>query len=79
MACNTGGTADMFAKAKLYYMKIWATGEDGAYRLERDYIPCVKGGRAGLYDAVSKTVYYSQGSADFVAPPPAKGVMGIAR
>ena len=68
MACNTGGTADMFAKAKLYYMKIWATGEDGAYRLERSYVPCVKGGRAGLYDAVSKMVYYSQGSADFVAP-----------
>ena len=60
-------------------MKIWATGEDGAYRLERNYVPCVKGGRAGLYDAVSKKVCYSQGSADFVAPSPAKEVMGIAK
>lgn len=56
-----------------------ATGEDGAYRLERNYVPCVKGGRAGLYDAVSKTVYYSQGSTDFVAPSPANGVMGVAK
>ena len=55
------------------------TGEDGAYRLERNYVPCVKGGRAGLYDAVSKTVYYSQGSADFMAPPPANSVVGIAK
>ena len=38
-------------------------------RLERNYVPCVKNGRAGLYDAVSKTVCYSQGSSDFVAPP----------
>ena len=79
MACNTGGTADMFARVKLHYMKIWATGEDGVYRLERSYVPCVKGGQAGLYDAVSKTVYYSQGSADFVAPSPANGVMGVAK
>lgn len=48
-------------------------------RLERSYVPCVKGGRAGLYDAVSKTVYYSQGSADFMAPPPINGVMGVAK
>ena len=48
-------------------------------QIERNYVPCVKNGREGLYDAVSKKVYYSQGSADFQTPTPASVVTDIAK
>ena len=52
--------AEGFHKGRLYYAKIWQTnGLDAtSYRLVRDYRPCVKNGVAGLYDAVSETIFY---------------------
>ena len=54
--CNINGTPTWFSKARCYGFKIW---QDGA--LVRDYRPCLKNGVAGLYDDVTKRIYYSSG------------------
>ena len=72
-ACNYGGRPSWNCKGKLYEMKIFKkTGEiagTNTFSLLRHYLPCIKGGRAGLYDKVNGTISYSFGSADFVAGP----------
>ena len=65
-SCRLGSTAlsassGYNSKARCYGFKIW---QDGT--LVRDYIPCMKGGRAGLYDDVSKTIFYSVTGTDLV-------------
>ena len=60
-AINQRGSAISKAKARCYGLKIWQDGD-----LVRDFQPCMKGGRAGLYDTVSKTVFYSGSSVDLV-------------
>ncbi|MBQ6327964.1 MAG: hypothetical protein IJI35_03035 [Kiritimatiellae bacterium] len=65
-SCRTGSSAlsagsGYNCKARCYGFKIW---QDGT--LVRDYIPCMKGGRAGLYDDVSKTIFYSVTGTDLV-------------
>ncbi len=49
---------------RLYHCRIWQTkGEDAAnYVLVRDYRPCVKDGVAGVYDAVSETIFHPVGN-----------------
>ena len=75
---NTGMTIWMFAAhgsggkwgegaSKFYELKLWRTGADGVCRIQRHFIPCVKGGRAGLYDAVSGVIFYSHSGTDLVA------------
>lgn len=60
-ACNIQGTPHWMAKARCYGMKIWL---DGA--LMRNFRPCMKDGRVGLYDAVSGTIFYSNTGTDLV-------------
>ena len=73
---NRNGTAGtLAAKARCYGLKIWQTDANGVYQTVRNYKPCLKDGRAGLYDEVSDTVYFSLSKTDLVAPP--KGVMVI--
>ena len=67
-ARNNSGTADGFCRVKLYAMKIRQTDSNGEYQLVRDFQPCMKDGRAGLYDDVSKTIFYGIGG-DLIAPP----------
>lgn len=63
-ACNyaTMSTPQWPIKAKCYGLKIWQTATtnagDTAYQLVRDFRPCVKAGTAGLYDTVSKRIFY---------------------
>ena len=76
---NTGMTIWMFAvhhysgsqwgagNSKFYGLKLWRTGSDGVCRIQRHFIPCVKGGRAGLYDAVSGVIFYSHSGTDLAA------------
>ena len=75
---NTGMTIWMFAahgsggkwgegNSKFYELKLWRTGSDGVRRIQRHFIPCVKGDRAGLYDAVSGVIFYSHSGTDLVA------------
>ncbi len=56
---NHKGSAYGNSKTRCYGLKIW---QDGA--LVRDFKPCVHGGRAGLYDAVSGDIFYSGTSTD---------------
>ena len=58
-ANNQKGTAAGFSKTRCYGLKIW---QDGT--LVRDFKPCVHGGRAGLYDTVSETIFYSGSGTD---------------
>ena len=67
-ACNYNSTASYFAHGKLYECKIFKKNvETGKFDLLRHYLPCIKGGRAGLYDKANGTISYSDGSDDFVA------------
>ena len=72
-ACNLSGKAAWYGQGKLYEMKIFQkTGEiagTNTFDLIRHYIPCIKGGRPGLYDKVEGKIYYSDSGADFNAGP----------
>ncbi len=69
---NNGGTAfkDWYCTAELYSLKIWQIPAGGTeYVLVRNFKPCVKGGKAGLYDAVSKKIFYSAAGNNFTVGP----------
>ena len=73
-ACNYGGDPYWNSKGKLYELKIFRkTGEiagTNTFDLIRHYLPCIKNGRAGLYDKVNGTISYSfKSGSDFVAGP----------
>ena len=62
-ACNVGGTASYKSKARIYGLKIWQGPKDGGdMTLQRDLVPCMKNGKAGLYDAVSGDILYGSGA-----------------
>ncbi len=65
-AQNKAGSADLKSGVRCYSVKIWQDGN-----LVRDFLPCVKSGRAGLYDDVSKAIFYPQGG-ELVAGPALK-------
>ncbi len=67
-ACNEGGTANYFGRARCYALKIWQDDANDVRQLVRDFRPCVKDGRAGLYDSVSGTIFYSFTGTELVAP-----------
>ena len=56
-ARNNNGTLDAFSRSRLYFLKIWQDGN-----LVRDFRPCLENGVAGLYDDVSKRIFYSLGT-----------------
>ena len=66
-AANNGGAAAWPCRIRLYELKILKKNGDGGFDVIRHYLPCIKNGRAGLYDKVNSTISYSYGSADFVA------------
>ncbi len=55
-AQNNAGKPDLLSSVRCYGVRIWQDGE-----LVRDFLPCVKNGSAGLFDDVSKTIFYPQG------------------
>ena len=65
-AVNTNGTIGGYAKAKIYYLKIWDNGT-----LIRDYVPVYNKvlKEAGLYDKVAGKFYYSLGTEVLVGAP----------
>lgn len=66
-ANNRNGSANSYSKARCYRMKIWQGPENGGdMTLVRDLIPCVKNGRAGLWDAVTGDILYSGTSTGLV-------------
>lgn len=69
-ACHLSNKAAWFSQGKLYELKIWKkNAESGELDLVRHYLPCAKGGRAGLYDKVEGKIYYSSSDDNFVAGP----------
>ncbi len=56
-ARNNNGAPDGFCMGRLYFLKIWQEGT-----LVRDFRPCLKNGVAGLYDNISKRIFYSLGT-----------------
>ncbi|MBQ2624051.1 MAG: hypothetical protein IJG18_03040 [Kiritimatiellae bacterium] len=58
-ALNVNNTVNAKSKTRCYGLKIW---QDGT--LVRDFKPCLKDNRAGLYDAVSDTIFYSGSGTD---------------
>ena len=66
-ANNQKGSAAGKSKTRCYGLKIWQGPKDGGdMALVRDFHPCMKNGRAGLYDAVSETIFYSGSGTDLV-------------
>ena len=67
-ARNLDGTADQFASARLYSLKIWRKDANGDYALVSHFIPCRKDGRAALYDKENEAIHYPQGGALVAGP-----------
>lgn len=60
----------MVQQGRLYELKIWKkNAESGEFALVRHYLPCIKGGRAALYDKVEGKIYNSFNDDNFVAGP----------
>ncbi len=68
-AANWGGTANLFAKAKLYGLQIWhKNANTGDLDPVRDFVPCKDGNdEACLYDLVSGSYFRNSGSGTFTA------------
>ncbi|MBR4259158.1 MAG: hypothetical protein IKQ17_09010, partial [Kiritimatiellae bacterium] len=69
-ACNLSRVPKWYSQGRLYELKIWKkNAESGELDLIRHYLPCKKGGRAGLYDTVHGTISYSYSEDNFIAGP----------
>ena len=69
-ACNLSSVPKWHSQGRLYELTIWKKNlESGELDLIRHYLPCVKGGRAGLYDKVHGTISYSYTTDNFNAGP----------
>ena len=65
---NRKGNLASQSKARIYRLKIWQGPEDGGdMTLRRDLFPCVKDGNAGLWDAVTGDILYSETSTPLVS------------
>ena len=61
-ARNNGGTAADFHRGRLYECKVWQLDANSAWQLVGNFMPCVKDGVAGVYDAASETILYPAGN-----------------
>ncbi len=61
----TGAPAN-FGQGKLYELKIFKKDATGELEILRHYLPCLKNGKAALYDKEHGTISFSDGSSDFV-------------
>ena len=43
---------------RCYWTKIWQQDANGVYQFVRDFVPCKKGDRVGLWDRVSGNIFY---------------------
>ena len=65
-AANWGGSANYFAKAKLYGLKIQRkNATTGELELVRNFVPCSTNGVGCLYDTVEGRYYGNSGSGSF--------------
>ena len=66
-AYNQANTARGMCKAKLYELKIMKKNGSGGFDVVRHYLPCLKNGRAALYDKANGKICFSDSGTDFVA------------
>ena len=60
-ARNYEGKADYPGHARVYKLKFSEKQQDGTYKLTRDFVPCMKDGKAMLYDNVSGRYFRNKG------------------
>ena len=60
-ARNYKGKADYPGHARVYKLKFSEKQQDGTYKLTRDFVPCMKDGKAMLYDNVSGRYFRNKG------------------
>ena len=69
-ACNNQGSPNWMSNARLYGLKMFKKNDEtGKFDLIRHYLPCLKNGRAALYEKVEGKIYFSNSTKDFVAGP----------
>ena len=68
-AYNDAGSAAGKCKATLYGLRILRKNVSGGFDLVRNYLPCLKDGRAALYDTVNNEVRFSDSGTDFAEGP----------
>ena len=69
-ACNNNGKPAWFSSASLYELKMFMkNAETGKFNLIRHYLPCLKNGRAALYEKVEGKIYFSNSGHDLLAGP----------
>ncbi len=62
-ADNVNGTAEAFAAARVYSLKLWQKDGNGDYQLVRHLVPAkTADGAAALWDRVSETWFHNAGS-----------------
>ena len=62
-ADNVNGTAEAFAAARVYSLKLWQKDGSGDYRLVRHLVPAKTAyGEAALWDRISETWFHNAGS-----------------
>ena len=75
---NNGTPGFNNAKAVCGGLKIWQVPEGGSeYVLVRNFQPCVKNGKACLFDAAHDKIYYSSTGIDFIAGSKANAQTGL--
>lgn len=57
-ACRKGDQIIYPSRARCYGLKIWQMDTNGTETCVRDFRPCVKDGKIGLYDAIENRVHY---------------------
>ena len=60
-AINLDGTPKFHGQARVYKLKFWEKQQNGEYALTRDFVPCMKDGKAMLYDKVSGSFFRNLG------------------
>lgn len=66
-AANWGGSANLFAKARLYGLEIQRkNATTGALEPVRNFVPCTTNGVACLYDTVERRYYGNSGTGSFL-------------
>ena len=60
-AVNFDGVPRYLGQSRVYKLKFWEKQPNGSYKLTREFVPCMKDGKAMLWDRVSETFFRNRG------------------
>ena len=60
-AINFDGVPRYPGQSRVYKLKFWEKQPNGSYKLTREFVPCMKDGKAMLWDRVSETFFRNRG------------------